>query len=44
VNPEIAKFIEAQLQVLLQSVELAVRDPDLIDEIRGCLVDGADGM
>lgn len=44
VNPEIARFIENQLQVLLQSGELAVRDPNLVDEIRGCLVDGADGM
>ncbi|OIW22898.1 hypothetical protein CONLIGDRAFT_549832, partial [Coniochaeta ligniaria NRRL 30616] len=44
VNPEIARFVETQLQVLLQSGELAVRDPRLVDEIRGCLVDGADGM
>ncbi|KAG7293254.1 hypothetical protein NEMBOFW57_003300 [Staphylotrichum longicolle] len=40
VNPEIARFVENQLQVLLQSGELAVRDPNLVDEIRAVLLTG----
>ncbi|KAK0621668.1 hypothetical protein B0T17DRAFT_299547 [Bombardia bombarda] len=44
VNPEIGSFVEAELQMLLQAGDLAVGNPGLLEEIRDCLVDGANGM
>ncbi|KAF2996539.1 hypothetical protein E8E14_002429 [Neopestalotiopsis sp. 37M] len=43
-NPDIAEFIEAELQRLKQSGKLSVGDPSLLITIRETLLQGADGM
>ncbi|KAF7524784.1 hypothetical protein G7054_g11317 [Neopestalotiopsis clavispora] len=43
-NPDIAEFIEAELQRLMQSGKLSVGDPSLLIIIREALLQGAGGM
>lgn len=44
INPEIEKFVKAELDALLESGELVARDDAIVDEIRHRLIEGADGM
>lgn len=44
INPEIEKFVKAEIEALLDTGELLIRDDAIVDEIRQRLVEGADGM
>lgn len=44
INPEIGKFVNTEIDALLESGELGIRDDAIVDEIRRRLVEGADGM
>lgn len=43
-NPEIEKFVSAELDTLLENGGLLITDSAVVDEIRQRLVEGADGM
>ncbi|KAK7697320.1 hypothetical protein SLS64_013668 [Diaporthe eres] len=44
INPEIERFVKAEIEALLDTGELSIRDDAIVDEIRERLVEGADGM
>lgn len=44
INPEIEGFVKEEVDALLESGELGIRDDAIVDEIRRRLVEGADGM
>lgn len=44
INPEIEKFVKTEIDALVESGELGIRDDAIVDEIRQRLVEGADGM
>ena len=43
-NPEIEKFVKTEVDALLESGELGIRNDMMVNEIRQRLVKGADGM
>lgn len=43
-NPDIEKFVKTEVEDLLESGKLGIRDEAIVDEIRQRLVEGADGM
>lgn len=44
INPEIEKFVKTEIEALLDTGELLIKDDAIVDEIRQRLVEGADGM
>ena len=44
INPEIERFVKKEIDSLLETGELFLRDAATVDEIRQRLVEGADGM
>lgn len=44
INPDIEKFVNTEVDVLLETGELSIRNDTIVHEIRQRLVEGADGM
>jgi ankyrin repeat domain-containing protein 50 len=44
INPDIEKFVKTEVDALLETGELSIRDDAIVDEIQQRLVEGADGM
>ncbi|KAK5651673.1 hypothetical protein OQA88_11739 [Cercophora sp. LCS_1] len=43
-NPDIARFVMSELESLVESGDLTVGDPNMIQEIQTCLIKGSRGM